>query len=146
MRDVGKHFPVNVMLAKDSVQSRHRGRHLVHRVQLHAAAGVRLSGAAIEARRELQIGGSDQWGNITAGIDLIRRVEGKTAHALTCPLLTKCDGSKLGKTEAGAVWLDRRRTSPYKFYQYWINVDDATRAIACGFHAARTRKSKRWRS
>src|SRR3954462_15668594 len=78
-------------------------------------------------RREnvsLQIGGSDQWGNITAGMELIRRVEGKAAHALTMPLVTTASGTKFGKTEAGAVWLDPARTSPYKFYQYWINVDD----------------------
>jgi tyrosyl-tRNA synthetase len=78
-------------------------------------------------RREgvtLQMGGSDQWGNITAGLELIRRVEGKAAHALTMPLVTTASGSKFGKTEAGAVWLDPARTSPYKFYQYWINVDD----------------------
>jgi tyrosyl-tRNA synthetase len=78
-------------------------------------------------RREgvtLQIGGSDQWGNITAGLELIRRTEGKTAHALTMPLVTTASGSKFGKTEAGAVWLDPARTSPYKFYQYWINADD----------------------
>jgi len=72
----------------------------------------------------LQMGGSDQWGNITAGLELIRRVEGKTAHALTMPLVTTASGSKFGKTEEGAVWLDPSRTSPYKFYQYWINVDD----------------------
>jgi tyrosyl-tRNA synthetase len=70
------------------------------------------------------MGGSDQWGNITAGMELIRRVEGKTAHALTMPLVTTASGSKFGKTEAGAVWLDPERTSPYQFYQYWINVDD----------------------
>jgi tyrosyl-tRNA synthetase len=78
-------------------------------------------------RREgvtLQMGGSDQWGNITAGMELIRRVEGKTAHALTMPLVTTSSGSKFGKTEAGAVWLDAERTSPYRFYQYWVNVDD----------------------
>jgi tyrosyl-tRNA synthetase len=72
----------------------------------------------------LQMGGSDQWGNITAGLELIRRVTGLTAHALTMPLVTTSSGSKFGKTEAGAVWLDPARTSPYKFYQYWINVDD----------------------
>jgi tyrosyl-tRNA synthetase len=72
----------------------------------------------------LQMGGSDQWGNITAGMELIRRVEGKIAHALTLPLVTTASGSKFGKTESGSVWLDAERTSPYKFYQYWINVDD----------------------
>jgi tyrosyl-tRNA synthetase len=124
MRDVGKHFTVNYMLAKDSVQSRIEGGisftefsymllQAYDFLELHRREGVTL-----------QIGGSDQWGNITAGLELIRRVEGKTAHALTMPLVTTASGSKFGKTEAGAVWLDPARTSPYKFYQYWINVDD----------------------
>src|SRR5216110_3295577 len=124
MRDVGKHFTVNYMLAKESVQSRIEG----------GISFTEFSYMLLQAydflelfRREgvtLQIGGSDQWGNITAGMELIRRVEGKTAHALTMPLVTTASGSKFGKTEAGAVWLDAERTSPYKFYQYWINVDD----------------------
>ena len=124
MRDVGKHFTVNYMLAKDSVQSRIEG----------GISFTEFSYMLLQAydflelnRREgvtLQIGGSDQWGNITAGLELIRRVEGKTAHALTMPLVTTASGSKFGKTEEGAVWLDSMRTSPYKFYQYWINVDD----------------------
>jgi tyrosyl-tRNA synthetase len=124
MRDVGKHFTVNYMLAKDSVQSRIEG----------GISFTEFSYMLLQAydflelnRREgvtLQIGGSDQWGNITAGLELIRRVEGKTAHALTMPLVTTASGSKFGKTEAGAVWLDPARTSPYKFYQYWINIDD----------------------
>jgi tyrosyl-tRNA synthetase len=124
MRDVGKHFTVNYMLAKDSVQSRIEG----------GISFTEFSYMLLQAydflelnRREgvtLQIGGSDQWGNITAGLELIRRVEGKTAHALTLPLVTTASGSKFGKTEEGAVWLDAARTSPYKFYQYWINVDD----------------------
>jgi tyrosyl-tRNA synthetase len=124
MRDVGKHFTVNYMLAKDSVQSRIEG----------GISFTEFSYMLLQAydflelnRREgvtLQIGGSDQWGNITAGLELIRRVEGKTAHALTLPLVTTASGSKFGKTEEGAVWLDPARTSPYKFYQYWINVDD----------------------
>jgi tyrosyl-tRNA synthetase len=124
MRDVGKHFTVNYMLAKDSVQSRIEGGisftefsymllQAYDFLELHRREGVML-----------QIGGSDQWGNITAGLELIRRVEGKTAHALTMPLVTTASGTKFGKTEAGAVWLDPARTSPYKFYQYWINVDD----------------------
>src|ERR1700674_2311908 len=124
MRDVGKHFTVNYMLAKDSVQSRIEGGisftefsymllQAYDFLELHRRDGVTL-----------QIGGSDQWGNITAGLELIRRVEGKTAHALTMPLVTTSSGSKFGKTEEGAVWLDPARTSPYKFYQYWINVDD----------------------
>jgi tyrosyl-tRNA synthetase len=124
MRDVGKHFTVNYMLAKDSVQSRIEG----------GISFTEFSYMLLQAydflelnRREgvtLQIGGSDQWGNITAGLELIRRVTGETAHALTMPLVTTASGSKFGKTEAGAVWLDSARTSPYKFYQYWINVDD----------------------
>jgi len=124
MRDVGKHFTVNYMLAKDSVQSRIEGGisftefsymllQAYDFLELHRREGVTL-----------QIGGSDQWGNITAGLELIRRVTGKTAHALTMPLVTTASGSKFGKTEEGAVWLDAARTSPYKFYQYWINVDD----------------------
>ena len=124
MRDVGKHFTVNYMLAKESVQSRIEGgisftefsymlMQAYDFLELYRRDGVTL-----------QMGGSDQWGNITAGMELIRRVEGKTAHALTLPLVTTASGSKFGKTEAGAVWLDAERTSPYKFYQYWINVDD----------------------
>ncbi len=74
---------------------------------------------------EIQIGGSDQWGNITAGIDLARRMRGVQLYGLTCPLLTKSDGSKMGKTESGTVWLSAERTSPYQFYQYWIRVEDA---------------------
>src|SRR5205085_2139923 len=124
MRDVGKHFTVNYMLAKESVQSRIEGgisftefsymlMQAYDYLELHRREGVTL-----------QMGGSDQWGNITAGMELIRRIEGKTAHALTLPLVTTASGTKFGKTEAGAVWLDPARTSPYKFYQYWINVDD----------------------
>jgi tyrosyl-tRNA synthetase len=124
MRDVGKHFTVNYMLAKDSVQSRIEGGISFTEFSymlLQAYDFLELS------RREgvtLQMGGSDQWGNITAGLELIRRADGKTAHALTLPLVTTASGSKFGKTEAGAVWLDPALTSPYKFYQYWINVDD----------------------
>ena len=124
MRDVGKHFTVNYMLAKESVQARIEG----------GISFTEFSYMLLQAydflelyRREgvtLQMGGSDQWGNITAGMELIRRVEGKTAHALTMPLVTTASGSKFGKTEAGAVWLDPERTSPYQFYQYWINADD----------------------
>ena len=124
MRDVGKHFTVNYMLAKESVQSRIEGGisftefsymllQAYDFLELHRREGVTL-----------QIGGSDQWGNITAGLELIRRVDGKTAHGLTMPLVTTASGSKFGKTESGAVWLDPTMTTPYKFYQFWINVDD----------------------
>ena len=126
LRDVGKNFPINVMLAKDSVKSR-----------LSSEAGMsytEFSYMLLQAYDfvhlnkvygcELQIGGSDQWGNVTAGIDLGRRMLGKQLYGITCPLLTKSDGSKMGKTESGAVWLSADRTSPYQFYQYWINVAD----------------------
>jgi len=140
MRDVGKHFTVNYMLAKESVQARIEG----------GISFTEFSYMLLQAydflelyRREgvtLQIGGSDQWGNITAGMELIRRVEGKTAHALTMPLVTTASGSKFGKTEAGAVWLDPERTSPYKFYQYWINVDDRDAGKYLRFFTLLTRK------
>jgi len=124
MRDVGKHFTVNYMMQKESVKSRLEGGmsytefsymllQAYDYLQLHDEYGVTL-----------QMGGSDQWGNITAGIELIRRTRGKEAHALTFPLLTTASGTKFGKTEAGAVWLDAERTSPYRFYQFWINTDD----------------------
>jgi tyrosyl-tRNA synthetase len=128
LRDVGKNFPVNVMLAKDSVRSRlERDDSGLSYTEfsymlLQAYDFVHLHD---EFGCELQIGGSDQWGNITAGIDLARRMRGAQLYGLTCPLLIKADGSKMGKTETGTVWLSAEHTSPYQFYQYWINVDDA---------------------
>ncbi len=126
MRDVGKHFTVNYMLQKESVKTRLDGGisytefsymllQAYDYLELWRRDGVRL-----------QLGGSDQWGNITAGIELIHRAEGTDAkgHALTLPLVTTASGAKFGKSEAGAVWLDPDRTSPYRFYQYWINTDD----------------------
>ncbi len=128
LRDIGKLFPVNVMLAKDSVKSR------LERTD-SGLSYTEFSYMLLQAYDfthlykehgcELQVGGSDQWGNITAGIDLGRRRYGAHLHGITSPLLTKSDGSKMGKTESGAVWLSAARTSPFKFYQYWINVDDA---------------------
>jgi tyrosyl-tRNA synthetase len=125
MREVGKHFTVSYMLQKESVRSR---------LEEGGISYTEFSYMLLQAkdflelyRREgctLQLGGSDQWGNITAGIELIRRVEGVEAHALTMPLVTTAAGTKFGKTEAGAVWLDPKLTSPYKFYQFWVNVDD----------------------
>jgi len=124
MRDVGKHFTVNYMLAKDAVKGR-------------MEAGISYTEFSymllqaydfLELRRrhgvKLQMGGSDQWGNITAGIELIRRTIGADAHAITSPLVTTSAGTKFGKTEAGAIWLDAAMTSPYKFYQFLVNVDD----------------------
>src|SRR5687767_12449032 len=125
MRDVGKHFSVNAMLTKDSVKKRIEGEGISY---------TEFSYSLLQAydylelfRRHgctLQMGGSDQWGNITAGLDLIRRVEQGKAHALVMPLITTSSGVKFGKTEAGAVWLDPERTSPYEFYQFWLNTDD----------------------
>jgi tyrosyl-tRNA synthetase len=125
LRDTGKHFTVNYMLQKDSVRSR-------------MDAGISFTEFAymllqaydfLELRRRdgvtLQLGGSEQWGNITAGIELIRRVDGVEAHGLTVPLLMTSSGTKFGKTEAGAVWLDPERTSPYAFYQFWLSTEDA---------------------
>jgi tyrosyl-tRNA synthetase len=126
LRDVGKHVPLSQMLAKDSVKSRlDRDGGLSYTefsyMLLQAWDFVQLSDA-LDCR--VQIGGSDQWGNITAGIELGRRLRGRELHGITCPLLTKADGTKMGKTASGAIWLDPRRTSPYRFYQYWINLDD----------------------
>ena len=128
LRDIGKNFPVNVMLSKDSVKSRlSREQGGISYTEfsymlLQAYDFVHLYD---EYGCELQIGGSDQWGNITVGIDLARRMKSAQLHGITCPLLTKSDGSKMGKTESGTIWLSAERTSPYEFYQYWINVDDA---------------------
>ena len=129
IRDIGKHITVNYMMAKDSVKKRLSGEsregmsftefsyQLLQGydfLHLYRTKGCRL-----------QMGGSDQWGNMTTGSELIRRIEGATdAFALTCPLITKADGGKFGKTESGNVWLDPKRTSPYKFYQFWLNVSD----------------------
>jgi tyrosyl-tRNA synthetase len=127
LRDLGKHFRVSKMLAKEAVSAR-----------LNSEAGIsytEFSYQILQAndflelfRRHgvtLQTGGSDQWGNLTAGIDLVRRVEGAAVHALSTPLVTKSDGTKMGKTEGGSVWLDPSLTSPYAFFQFWLNADDA---------------------
>ena len=127
-RDIGKHITVNYMMAKDSVQKRLNGE---------ARDGLSFTEFTYQLLQgfdfltlyqtkdcRLQLGGSDQWGNITTGTELIRRKLGGEAYALTCPLITKPDGTKFGKTESGNVWLDARYTSPYKFYQFWLNVSD----------------------
>ncbi len=128
-RIVGKHITVNYMMAKDSVQKRLNGE---------ARDGLSFTEFTYQLLQgydflhlyetkgcKLQMGGSDQWGNITTGTELIRRTNGGETFALTCPLITKADGGKFGKTESGNVWLDPRYTSPYKFYQFWLNVSDA---------------------
>jgi len=124
MRDVGKHFTVNYMLAKDSVQSR-----LDAGISYTEFSYMLLQAYDfLELKRRddvtLQLGGSDQWGNMTAGMELIRRTGAGDAHVMTMPLMMKADGTKFGKTEGGAVWLDASLTSPYRFYQFWVNSDD----------------------
>ena len=129
IRDIGKHIPVNYMMSKDSVKKR---------LSADSKAGMSFTEFTyqlvqgtdfLELYRskncKLQMGGSDQWGNITTGTELIRRKEGGTAWAITCPLITKADGGKFGKTESGNIWLDPKRTSPYKFYQFWLNTSDS---------------------
>jgi tyrosyl-tRNA synthetase len=126
LRDVGKHVTVNQMLARESVRSRLAGEHGLSFTEfsymlLQAHDYLRLH---LDRGVELQIGGSDQWGNILAGIDLVRRVAGATVHGLSWPLITAPDGSKLGKTTGATVWLDPARTSPYQFFQHWMQTDD----------------------
>ena len=132
IRDIGKHLTVNYMMAKDSVKKR---------LSSESSVGMSFTEFSYQLLQgydflflyqnegcRLQMGGADQWGNITTGTELIRRKTGGEAFALTCPLITKADGGKFGKTESGNVWLDRRYTSPYKFYQFWLNVSDADAA------------------
>ena len=127
-RDIGKHISVNYMMSKDSVKNR---------IKSDSNSGMSFTEFTYQLFQVfdffylskkfnclLQIGGSDQWGNITTGIELIRRKSGVNAHALTCPLITKSDGKKFGKTESGNIWLDKNKTSTYKFYQYWLNISD----------------------
>ena len=127
-RDIGKHITVNYMMAKESVQKRLNGE---------ARDGLSFTEFTYQLLQgydflylnehkncKLQLGGADQWGNITTGSELIRRTNGNECYALTCPLVTKSDGRKFGKTESGNIWLDRNRTSPYQFYQFWLNVPD----------------------
>jgi tyrosyl-tRNA synthetase len=135
IRDIGKHITVNYMMAKDSVKKR---------LQRDSSEGMSFTEFSYQLMQGydfywlwknrgciLQLGGSDQWGNITTGTELIRRIDGGEAFALTCPLIRKADGTKFGKTEKGNIWLDPERTSPYEFYQFWLNVadDDAERYI-----------------
>ena len=129
IRDVGKLITVNYMMAKDSVKKRLNGETgegmSFTEFSYQLCQGYDFLHLYRTKGCRLQLGGSDQWGNITTGTELIRRTEGGEAFALTCPLITKADGGKFGKTESGNVWLDPRYTSPYKFYQFWLNVTDA---------------------
>lgn len=140
LRDIGKHFPVNKMLARDVVRSRLEAGisytefsyvllQAMDYLNLHRDHGVRL-----------QTGGSDQWGNITAGVDLVRRVTGARVHALATPLIARADGQKFGKTEAGTVWLDARLTSPYAFHQFWLNTDDRDVVAMLRYYTFRSRE------
>ena len=124
LRDVGKHFSMGYMLAKESVSSRLKTGISFTEFSYMVLQAYDFAVLDKQYGCELQIGGSDQWGNITAGIELIRRRLNEQMHGLTFPLLQKADGSKFGKTASGAVWLDAKKTSPYQFYQYWINADD----------------------
>ena len=129
IRDIGKHITVNYMMAKDSVKKRLAGDSQqgmsFTEFSYQLLQGYDFLHLYRDKNCRLQLGGSDQWGNMTTGTELIRRVEGEeNVFALTCPLITKADGGKFGKTESGNVWLDSRYTSPYKFYQFWLNVSD----------------------
>ena len=128
IRDVGKHITVNYMMAKDSVKKRlsseaKEGMSFTE-FTYQLVQGYDFLHLFKEHNCTLQMGGSDQWGNITTGTELIRRIGGGKGYALTCPLITKADGTKFGKTEGGNIWLDENRTSPYAFYQYWLNTSD----------------------
>ena len=129
IRDIGKHITVNYMMAKESVKKRLSNESNVGmsftEFSYQLLQGYDFLHLYQEKNCKLQMGGSDQWGNITTGTELIRRKTGGEAFALVCPLITKADGGKFGKTESGNVWLDRRYTTPYKYYQFWLNVSDA---------------------
>ena len=130
IRDIGKHITVNYMMAKDSVKKRFDPNENTDGMSFTEFSYQLLQGYDFlhlyqEKNLTLQMGESDQWGNITTGTELIRRIAGGKAYALTCPLITKADGTKFGKSEGGNVWLDPEKTSPYKFFQYWINTSDA---------------------
>ena len=129
IRDIGKHITINYMLAKDSVKKRVSGEEATGlsftEFTYQLVQGYDFLFLFREKNCRLQMGGSDQWGNITTGTELIRRIDGGEAFALTCPLITKADGGKFGKTESGNVWLDPEKTSPYQFYQFWLNTSDA---------------------
>jgi tyrosyl-tRNA synthetase len=124
LRDIGKHFSVNQMLSKDSVANRLEGGISYTEFSYQVLQAFDYLELYRRNKCTLQLGGSDQWGNIVAGLDLIRRVEGGSGHAFTVPLLTKADGTKFGKTAGGSVWLDPEMTSPYAFFQYWLNSVD----------------------
>jgi len=124
LRQIGKHFSLNYMLAKESVKTRLQAGISFTEFSYMLLQAYDFLKLNQDLNCELQIGGSDQWGNITAGIDLIRKTTQKEVYGLTFPLVTKADGTKFGKTETGTIWLDSQKTTPYQFYQFWINTDD----------------------
>lgn len=129
IRDIGKHITVNYMMAKDSVKKRFDPNENTDGMSFTEFSYQLIQGYDFlhlykEKGLTLQMGGSDQWGNITTGTEMIRRITGGKAYAMTCPLITKADGTKFGKSEGGNIWLDAKKTSPYKFYQYWLNTSD----------------------
>jgi tyrosyl-tRNA synthetase len=124
IRDVGKHITVNYMMSKDSVQKRLESGLSFTEFSYQLVQGYDFYWLYTNRNCKLQMGGSDQWGNIVTGTELIRRKSNGDAFALTTKLITKADGSKFGKTESGNIWLDAKKTSPYKFYQYWLNTSD----------------------
>jgi tyrosyl-tRNA synthetase len=125
LRDIGKHFPVGAMLARESVKARMGAGISYTEFSYQVLQAYDFMSLSLLHDCTLQLGGSDQWGNITAGIELIRRVHGRAAFGLTLPLVTKTDGTKFGKTESGAIWLDPKKTSAYEMYQFWLNMADA---------------------
>jgi tyrosyl-tRNA synthetase len=125
LRDVGKHFPVGAMLARESVKARMSAGISFTEFSYQVLQAYDFMSLMLLHGCSIQLGGSDQWGNITAGVELIRRVQGRAAYGLTLPLVTKTDGSKFGKTESGTIWLDPARTSAYEMYQFWLNTPDA---------------------
>src|SRR3954465_1775511 len=127
IRDAGKHITVNYMMAKDSVKKRLEGENGMSFTEFtyQLVQGYDFYWLNKHKNCKLQMGGSDQWGNIVTGTELVRRKSGNEAFAFTCPLITKADGSKFGKTEKGNIWLDPQKTSPYQFYQFWLNASDA---------------------
>lgn len=124
LRDIGRHFPISYMLSKESVKTRLEGGITYTEFSYMMLQSYDFLRLFQDYNCEMQAGGSDQWGNITAGIDLIRRILNKKAYGITFPLVVKADGTKFGKTEEGTIWLDENKTTPYQFYQFWINTDD----------------------
>jgi tyrosyl-tRNA synthetase len=140
IRDVGKHIPINYMMAKDSVQNRIKTGISFTEFSYQLIQGYDFYHLYNTQNVRVQFGGSDQWGNITTGTELIRRKASGEAFAFTCPLLTKADGTKFGKTESGTVWLDPEKTSPYDFYQFWLNTADADAGKLARFYTLKTKE------